>query len=72
MCGSAEDSQLGRRGDLAPDRAGDGALRGDDACGQSFHELVDDPLRRLVTGLADRRDDEDGQPIRPRSSPDII
>ena len=30
MCGSAEDTQLGRRGDLAPDRAGDGALRRDD------------------------------------------
>ena len=27
-----EDAQLGRRGDLAPDRAGDGALRRDDIC----------------------------------------
>ena len=27
MCGSAEDSQFSRRRDLAPDRAGDGALR---------------------------------------------
>ena len=32
VCGSAEDSQLRRRRDLAPDRAGDGALRRDDIC----------------------------------------
>ena len=33
VCGSAEDSQFRRRRDLAPDRAGDCALRGDDARG---------------------------------------